>query len=92
MVLGAHLMVTSTASVYSAIYSEEVEHVSAAGLHLTPLSGLDVLQKVVLHSKGKTKVVPAGSHTEDHVVKQLQHGGLGVEERVCGEGGEHTHN
>ena len=33
--------------------------------------------------------VPAGSHMEDHMVKQLQHGGLGAEEGVCG-GEGHT--
>ena len=66
-----------------------LEHVSAASLHLAPLGGLDVLQEVVLHTKGKTKVVPAGGHTEDNVIKQLQQGGLGVEEGVCGREG-HT--
>ena len=65
-----------------------LEHVSAAGLHFAPLSDLDVLKEVVIHSKGKTEVLPVGGHT-DNVVKQLQHGRLGVEEGVCGEEG-HT--
>ena len=34
--------------------------------------------------KDKAKVVPAGGHMEDSVVKQLQHGGCGAEEGGCG--------